>query len=88
MNQSMRVILQLAGVPPTAADMPPTDESRPLPMATFDRHNGFDGSSSFVDGEACRQSSGTPPIAVHSCSRLGLQANPPARSFGGWFRLR
>jgi hypothetical protein len=57
-------------------------------MGTFDRHSGFDGSSSFLDGEASRQSPGTAPIAVYSCSRLGLQANPPARSFGGWFRLR
>jgi hypothetical protein len=57
-------------------------------MATFDRRNGFDASSSFLDSEAFRQSSGTAPIAVHSCSRLGQQANPPARSFGGWFRLR
>jgi hypothetical protein len=30
------------------------------------------------------------PIQVHSCSRLGLHANPPGfrRSFGGWLLRR
>jgi|GEM_PF-1297688 len=31
-----------------------------------------------------------PPLRVYSCSRLGLQANPPDRrpSSGGWLRRR
>ena len=30
------------------------------------------------------------PVTVHSCSRIGLQANPPGfrRSFGDWLRRR
>lgn len=56
-------------------------------MATFDRHSGFGGSNSFIDDDASWQSPATAPIAVRSCSRLGMQANPPARSFG-WFRWR
>jgi len=30
------------------------------------------------------------PVRVHSCSRIGLQANPPGRrlTIGGWLRGR
>lgn len=30
------------------------------------------------------------PVQVHSCSRLGMHANPPGfrRPFGGWLRRR
>ncbi len=55
-------------------------------MGTFDRRNGFDGADAFGDDEITRQSPVSAPFAVHSCSRLGMQANPPAGSFGGWFR--
>lgn len=27
-------------------------------------------------------------VTVYTCNRLGMQANPPAWSFGGWFRRR
>jgi hypothetical protein len=37
-----------------------------------------------------RRDDGDPPLRVHSCSRLGLQANPPGRRpvSGGWLRRR
>jgi len=36
-----------------------------------------------------RRDAGEPPLRVHSCSRLGLQANPPSRRpLGGWLRRR
>jgi hypothetical protein len=45
-------------------------------------------------GEVCqppeRRDDGQLPLRVHSCSRLGLQANPPGRrvTIGGWLRGR
>jgi hypothetical protein len=57
-------------------------------MATFNRHRSLDVARAFPDGEDTAQSPTPTPIAVFSCNRLGLQANPPAPSFGGWFRRR
>ena len=27
-------------------------------------------------------------VAVHACSRIGMQANPPRSTFSGWLRRR
>lgn len=56
-------------------------------MAPSDHRNDFDGPSLFSDSNVSRQSSAASPVAVLSCSRLGMQANPPGRSFS-WFRRR
>ena len=46
-----------------------------------------DGSARHPEREVALQS---PALQVHSCSRIGLHANPPGfrRSFGDWLRRR
>ena len=56
-------------------------------MCPADRHNSLDANDALGDVEGIRQSSDLAPVAVYNCSRLGMQANPPGRSFG-WFRRR
>jgi len=50
---------------------------------TTDRFGG-------VSQQAERRDDGQPPLRVHSCSRLGLQANHPGRrvTISGWLRGR
>jgi hypothetical protein len=57
-------------------------------MPTFDCARGLDDSAVVPDGELAAPGAEPIPAIVHSCNRLGLQASPPAPSFGGWFRLR
>ncbi|MFN8100642.1 MAG: hypothetical protein U0Q20_03410 [Mycobacterium sp.] len=56
-------------------------------MSTFDGHHDPDrstGSGHAGDGDAGFGA----VLAVHACSRIGMQANPPRSGFGSWFRRR
>lgn len=59
-----------------------------MPMSVC--HCGATTANAHVHTDVTPQSTATSPLAVYSCSRLGLRANPPASrlSFGGWFRRR
>lgn len=35
---------------------------------------------------ADRRDGGEPPIRVHTCGRIGMQANPPRTRLSGWLR--
>lgn len=55
-----------------------------LPVPSFDGPSDRDRSGEDIHG---RPSAGA-VIAVHTCSRIGMQANPPRTSFISWLRRR
>ena len=57
-------------------------------MAIFSRRRKPTTSDARVNRRPTPAVQASVPVAVYSCSRIGLQANPPTPSFGNFFRRR
>ncbi|MBI3217610.1 MAG: hypothetical protein HYZ38_27685 [Mycobacterium sp.] len=57
-------------------------------MAIFSRRRKPTTSDARVNRRSTPAVQASVPVAVYSCSRIGLQANPPTPSFGNFFRRR
>ena len=53
-------------------------------MSTFDGYRDANPSADAGDGQPAFGA----VIAVHACSRIGMQASPPRSALGSWFRRR